>query len=116
MSYNNLVKSIGKIAQSLQSLSRQAAALYAPEVDAIINSKSKDTDRIEHVLDGMLGFCNDDSLLALFKKLCQYYYTIDPLATAQHIYAYREMWDSDERTDKKKIGNGRMKKDKKKTG
>ena len=32
----------------------------------------------------------------LFKKLCRYYWDIDPIATAGHINAYRDMWDSDE--------------------
>ena len=34
--------------------------------------------------------------LALFKSLCRYYYTLNPTATASYVYAYRDMWDSED--------------------
>ena len=43
----------------------------------------------------MLDFGFDDRILVLFKKLCRYYYAIDPEATASYVYSYREMWDKD---------------------
>jgi hypothetical protein len=41
----------------------------------------------------MLGFCCDPDMLLAFKRLCRYYFTIDPVAAAGHIEAYRQMWD-----------------------
>jgi hypothetical protein len=31
----------------------------------------------------------------LYKKLCRYYYNIDPQATVEYVNAYRDMWDSE---------------------
>ncbi len=33
-------------------------------------------------LDGLLDFCFDPEALLLYRKLCRYYFTIDPVATA----------------------------------
>jgi hypothetical protein len=81
------------LASAIKNLSKQAYREYAPLVNGIVGSKSRDTQQIEQLLDGMLGFCFDEKMLALFKSLCRHYYYIDPAATAAHIYAYREMWD-----------------------
>ncbi len=35
----------------------------------------------------------DSAMLRLYKKLCRYYFKIDPEATASYVYAYRDMWD-----------------------
>ena len=32
--------------------------------------------------------------MLLFKKLCCYYYTIDPVATREYVYIYKDMWDN----------------------
>jgi len=44
----------------------------------------------------MLDFCSDDKVLSLYKKLCRYYWNINPQVTANYINYFREMWDSDE--------------------
>jgi hypothetical protein len=82
-----------KLASGIKQLSKQAYQAYVPLVEGIIDSKSCGVQQIEHLLDGMLGFCFDEKMLVLFKRLCRYYYYIDPVATAAHVYAYREMWD-----------------------
>jgi hypothetical protein len=53
---------------------------------------------IEHCLDGMLGFCFDDEMLLLYKKLCRYYFDIDQEAMVFYINSYREMWDEKDST------------------
>jgi len=30
-----------------------------------------------------------------YKKLCRYYFEIDPRATTSYLYAYRDMWDEE---------------------
>jgi len=86
-----------------QNLARQAFTEYSVLVDKIVVSKTTDQNRIEHTLDGILDFCFDADMLLLFKKLCRYYFTINPLATASYINIYREMWDNDF------IGNTKLK-------
>jgi len=78
-----------------QNLARQALSEYSLLVDNIVVSKTTDQNRIERTLDGILDFCFDADMLQLFKKLCRYYFTINPLATASYINIYREMWDND---------------------
>ena len=48
--------------------------------------------RIERCLGGVLDFCFDDQMLVLYKKLCRYYFDIDPEAAVSYVYAYRDMW------------------------
>jgi hypothetical protein len=92
--------------EGLQRLPKQAYSAYAPLVENVIRKKSRDTQEIEHLLDGMLDFCFDATMLTLFKKLCRYYYFIDPEAAAAQVYAYREMWDEES------LSKARMKKEK----
>jgi len=54
-----------------------------------------DRRRIEHLLDGMLDFGFDAEMVRLYKKLCRYYFEIEPVATASYVYAYRDMWDEE---------------------
>ena len=90
-----LVETIGELLESRSAIVRQAVAEYAPVVDSIVRTQSKDIHHIEHTLDGLLDFCFDPAALLMFKKLCRHYYFIDPAATADYIRFYREMWDSE---------------------
>ncbi|MBI4412404.1 MAG: hypothetical protein HY541_07975 [Deltaproteobacteria bacterium] len=96
---NSLVRSIGAIIAGRDELARQAERQYAIEVENILLTQSRDACRIQRLLDGILDFCFDPNLFGLYKKLCRYYYGIDPVATASYVYAYRDMWeDGDLRT------------------
>ena len=92
---DDLVQSIGEIAQAGRLLARQAEKQYAPEVEDILRTQCRDSRRIEHLLDGMLDFGFDAAMVRLYKKLCRYYFEIDPEATASYVYAYRDMWDEE---------------------
>jgi len=39
--------------------------------------------------------CNEEVLL-LYKKLCRYYWDINPQATVDYVNYYREMWDNED--------------------
>ena len=95
-SMTNMFQTIRKLAVAQQQLVRQAEQQYSFEVEATLQEKCRNPQRIECLLDGMLDFCFDDEMLHLYKKLCRYYYKIDPVATVSYVYAYREMWDEEE--------------------
>jgi|WetSurMetagenome_2_1015567.scaffolds.fasta_scaffold45645_2 hypothetical protein len=95
---DDVVQQIGKLAEVLKNLAQQARSLNSIEVDAIISDKIRDLMRIERCLDRILDFCFDDEMLLLYKKLCRYYFYIDPEATVFYINAYREMWDEKDST------------------
>ena len=89
-------KKIRNLAKGICDLAVKAVSQYSQEVDAIIYSGCMDKNRIEHVLDGMLDFCFDKNMLEQYKRLCRYYYEINQHATAGYVYAYRDMWESNE--------------------
>ena len=95
-SYDEMVESICGLVEGLQVLNKEAFQAYTPIVDAIVRSGSRDVHHIEHTLDGLLSFCGYAPVLQLFKKLCRHYYYINPVATADYVNIYREMWDSEE--------------------
>lgn len=79
----------------LQSLAVVAVTQYEPLVNEIIVLKVIDELHIERVLDGVLDFCFDSKMLGLFKRLCRYYFQINPEATVDYIRFYFEMYDSE---------------------
>jgi hypothetical protein len=91
-----LLKNVSALVGQMQGLARQAHAQYIVEVDALIAVRSRDARHIERLLDGILDFGFDDAMTQLFKRLCRYYYTLDPAATADYVHSYRDMWDSEE--------------------
>ena len=95
MSDYDVMQAIRTLAGSMRDLQRQAAQQYLPVVDDILRTRSRDTQHIEHTLDGLLEFCGHEPVLQQYKKLCRHYWDIDPAATADYINAYREYWDSD---------------------
>jgi len=89
------IGSIHALATQLQELAVQAGQEVVREVDAIIMSGERDTNRMEHLLDHMLGFCFHDVMLSEFKRLCRYLYSIDPQAATDYVHTYWEMWGQD---------------------
>lgn len=100
-----LVQSIGEIISARNELARRAESQYAREVEEIMQAQCRDQQRIELLLDFILDFCFDSAMVRLYKKLCRYYFKIDPEATASYVNAYREMWDEQEDRPKGKGGS-----------
>jgi hypothetical protein len=75
---DDLVQKISAIAEGTKILVQHAVIQYSCEVDSIINNRVNDTQHIELCLTYMLDFCFDERILSLYKKLCRYYYSIDP--------------------------------------
>ena len=92
---DDLVQSIGEIAHAGRRLARQAEKQYTLEVEDILRTRCRDPRRIEHLLDSMLDFGFDAAIVDLYKKLCRFYFEIDPKATVSYVYAYRDMWDDE---------------------
>lgn len=96
---NNNSDNIIALVQKIQSVQAQAVELTLdlcyPAVDQIISSKITDCKVIEQTLDIMLDTAFDEKVLILYKKLCRYYYFIDPQAAVSYVEFYREMWDSE---------------------
>jgi len=96
-----MIEEIKKLIESQQQLAKQAVDIYKQEVDEIIRSKTTNDNKIQLTLDYMLSFCFDDQMLLLYKKLCRYYWDLNPQATADYINYYREMWDEESEKEEK---------------
>lgn len=94
--YANMLESIRGLASSIHAINQTAVREYTPVVEAILRSPIPDTRHIERTLDGLLDFCGYEPALLLYKKLCRYYFYINPTATVQYVEAYRDLWDSDQ--------------------
>jgi hypothetical protein len=93
MQMDDLVRSIAELAKARNQLAHQAEQQYAPEVEGVLRTQCCDPNRIERLLDGILDFCFEPPMLRVYRKLCRYYFTIDPEATVSYVNAYRDMWD-----------------------
>ena len=57
-----MTDNLDQLAGQMVALFRQAVPLANSEVDALVQSGERDTQRIEHQLDHMLGFCCDPDM------------------------------------------------------
>ena len=97
--YRELLHDLTTVIATLQSLHHQAIETHASTVLEILRSGSRDACLIEHTLDTLLNHSCIPQGLALFKSLCRHYWQLNPEATASYINAYREMWDSEDKTE-----------------
>ncbi len=87
-----VVDDIAEIAADIDAVHRQAVREYALLVDAILRTRSQNTEQIEHTLDGLLDFCGIEPALDLYHRLCRHYRDIDPVAAAFYVDACRTTW------------------------
>ena len=81
-----------ELAESIQQKKHQAYQIYKEAVDRIYADNVQNATEIEHLLDYILTYSSDEKMLLLFKKLCRHYYKIDPIATAEYVAIYKDMW------------------------
>ena len=93
--YQGLIRDLTAVIAPLQTLHQEALADFSTTIRDILQHRSRDTRLIEHTLDHLLDHACIPQGLACFKSLCRYYWQINPQATANYIFAYREMWDSE---------------------
>jgi hypothetical protein len=93
-----------ELAESIKKNTQEAFEIYEVQVDRICRNKVKDEKEIERVIEVLLNYCYDDKMLLLFKRLCQYYYEINPNVTYEYVNIYRELWD-EESLDKNEVEN-----------
>ena len=96
---DNFSKEISELGSRLSQINKDAFLVYSPIVEELIHSGRKEAQEIDHLLDRLIDFACDENCLILFKKVCLYYWDIDKNATAWHINAYREMWDSEDEVE-----------------
>ena len=88
-----------ELVSDLRRLASDAERIYAAEIETIIRTRCRDCSRIEQALDGLLGFCYEESMVDLFRTLCRHYFELNPQATVDYVHAYRDMWDNKDVSD-----------------
>jgi hypothetical protein len=83
------------LAESINKITQEAFIIYEPQVQRIYLNKVKDEKEIERVIEALLDYSYDDKILLLFKRLCQYYYKINPEITCEYVMIYRNLWDNE---------------------
>ena len=82
--------------KNIIDLDKQGYVIIKDEIEEIIRNNISDNMKIERKLDEMLDILlfyeTNDSLLT-FRKLCKYYFDINPQATVDYINYYREQND-----------------------
>ncbi len=94
--YQELVSGISALVGQLNALTEVAVEQCRRTVEAIEASRSRDASRIEPTLDQLLDHCGNTRGLELFRRLCRYYYFINPAAAAEYVLTYRDLWEHDE--------------------
>ena len=84
--------------KSIIDLNKQRYVIIKDEIENIIRNNISDNMKIERKLDEMLDillFYETNESLLTFRKLCKYYFYINPQATVDYINYYREKNDSE---------------------
>jgi hypothetical protein len=82
-----LYKSVSVIAARIVELNNLGTEQYRPIIDDLIRSRCRDAKRIERTLTGLLDFCGHAPAVKLFRRLCRYYYFLDPEATTYYVHS-----------------------------
>ena len=84
-----------KLCKELSLLWKQKYLMLKEEAEFVIENNIKDEIRIERILDNLLELCEDEKALLLYRKVCRYYYSINPIAIVDYINFYKEWYDQD---------------------
>ena len=92
---NNMEQSLTdtkEIAHKIRDINELAYNTYKPIVDDICVRKASESE-VEHLLDYMVGICNNERMLELFKRVCRSYIDIYPQVIMSEIRTYKEMYE-----------------------
>ena len=86
------------LCKSIIDLNKQRYVIIKDDIENIIRNNIKEDIYIQRILEGMpdvLFFYENADTLLSFKKICRYYFNINPQATVRYISYYREQNDSE---------------------
>lgn len=93
--FKQIFRELKPLVEQIAFIHHQAYHTFKPEVENLVNSKTIDSNTIEILLDQLLDHACNNEVLILYKKVCSYYWYINPEATTNYINYYREMWDNE---------------------
>ena len=76
-----------------------AVSLYAPEIGAVClrfaNGEQVSESELVRLLDGVLGFCFEEEMVELFRKLCRAALRQHPRVINEYVLTFRDLWDEE---------------------
>ena len=90
------IKTLDSICTKLETISKIAIVQYTLITNDIIDNRITNDNHIQRTLDGLLNLCFDEEILKIYRKLCKYYFNINPQATIDYVNYYKEMYDKSE--------------------
>lgn len=85
-------ENIQGIIHMITELNKLAYRTYKPIVDDICSREATEAE-VEHLLDYMVGLCNGERMIGLFKRVCRKYLYLYPKMVASEIYVYKDMYE-----------------------
>ena len=90
-------EAIHEMAKRIQELNEIRLAIIKPRLENVIRNRITDRKIVEQLFDELIDCAGlSEEGVELFKRLCRYYFPIDPTATAKHICLYRDLYDNDD--------------------
>lgn len=100
---NNGLESIVEIANHLKKIRSTAYRQYETLVGNILENKITDPVSIEHIMDGLLDFCDEDRFIELYRKLCRHSYRKYPQLVGEHIALFRAQFESNNEEQEERV-------------
>ena len=87
--YSESLEQIRELAQTMSVLYDNAYHVYSDIVSSVLNDCITGEKDIEHIMDGLLDFCEDDRFIKLYKDLCRHVYYHYPKMVGEHVALFR---------------------------
>lgn len=82
-----------EVFQKLVMLKNEKYKILKLEVEYIINNNENNEVKIQNTLDELFELCEEDDGLLLYRRLCRYYYDINPVVAIEYVKFYKEEYD-----------------------
>ena len=83
---------ISDIVEEIKQAYDYAYMNFSISTQLICSNPNASEEEIEKLLDLLLGYCEDDRILDLYKKVCKTFYSKYPNMIAEHILMYKDMY------------------------
>lgn len=88
---------LSELALQIKEAGSAAVSLYAPEIGAVClrfeHGEQVSEFELVRLLDGVLGFCFEEEMVVLFRKLCLAALRQHPQVVNEYVLLFKDLWD-----------------------
>ena len=96
MSEDKILTEISTLIAQFEEQKKTIYSYYVQAVASVLAGRITAENEIERIMDGLLDFGDDESFLALYKKLCRHVYNFFPQMVGEHIALFRMQFEENE--------------------